>query len=139
MIRKFFYIDVGGYGRIQKQYNRVETRLNSIRKRKYARESCRTEISLRCIHGCVDHCELRRQWHSRWIYGEFPTIPLKPSMSPPVSVHRRNLDGALAHRGPAISDQLNIDPLEDADPSPTESAPMDGFGFFYLISPHFDT
>ena len=37
------------------------------------------------------------------------------------------------HREPTIADQLNIDILEIADPCPAELAPMDGFGFYYII------
>ena len=54
-------------------------------------------------------------------------------------VHPGNWVSSLDHSDPAISDQLNVDPLESAGPFSTESAPMDGFGYYYLISPNFDT
>ena len=59
-------------------------------------------------------------------------MTLNPSMSLPASVPRRNMDSDVDHREPAISDQLNVDLLESADP-PTDSAPMDGFVYYYLI------
>ena len=126
-------------GEYRNQHKRVDTRLNAIQQRKKMRAGCSAEISLRGIQGCVERCKLRLQRHSCWIYGELPTMPLTPSMFLHAIVHPGNWVSSLDHSDPAISDQLNVDPLESAGPFSTESAPMDGFGYYYLISPNFDT
>ena len=79
-------------------YKRAEERFNSIRQCKKMRASCISKIALQGVQGCFQRCELWRQWHSCWIYGELPTMNLKPSMFLPAHVPHGSLDSDVVRR-----------------------------------------